>query len=141
MAARKMKITGTCHCGQITYEAEVDPITITICHCTDCQRLTGTAWRAGIPTLPNTFKLNTGTPKTYIKTAASGRQRLHAFCSECGSPIYATSTDPDPAIVGLRVGGIDQRQQFHTPQRQIWGQSALSWARDLWMVQRSNDAF
>src|ERR1700760_171221 len=96
-----MKITGRCHCGSITYEAEVDPATITICHCTDCQQLTGTAWRAGIPTLPDTFKL-TGTPKTYIKTAASGRQRLHAFCSECGSPIYATATDPNPSIVGLR---------------------------------------
>ena len=36
-----MKVTGSCHCGQITYEAEVDPETVRVCHCTDCQKLTG----------------------------------------------------------------------------------------------------
>jgi hypothetical protein len=41
-----MKIDGRCHCGQITYEAEVEPNAMFICHCTDCQTLTGTAYRA-----------------------------------------------------------------------------------------------
>jgi hypothetical protein len=39
-----MKIDGHCHCGQITFEAEVDPTALTICHCTDCQTLTGSAF-------------------------------------------------------------------------------------------------
>ena len=43
-----MKIDGHCHCGQITFEAEVDPMTLTICHCTDCQTLTGSAFRINI---------------------------------------------------------------------------------------------
>jgi Glutathione-dependent formaldehyde-activating enzyme len=43
-----MKVTGGCHCGQITYEAEIDPATVRVCHCTDCQKLTGTAFRANI---------------------------------------------------------------------------------------------
>jgi len=38
-----MKIDGHCHCGQITFEAEVDPNSVMICHCTDCQRLSGSA--------------------------------------------------------------------------------------------------
>ena len=44
-----MKIEGGCHCGNITYRAEVDPNTVGICHCTDCQTLTGSAYRANIP--------------------------------------------------------------------------------------------
>ena len=32
-----MNVTGGCHCGQITYEAEVDPTTVRVCHCSDCQ--------------------------------------------------------------------------------------------------------
>ncbi len=40
-----MRIDGQCHCGGITYEAEVDPATARICHCTDCQVLSGTAFR------------------------------------------------------------------------------------------------
>ena len=111
-----MKVTGGCHCGHITYEAEVDPATVRVCHCTDCQKLTGTAFRANISSLPGTFRLKTGTPKIYIKTAESGNKRAHGFCPECGTPIYATSPEPNPSTYGLRVGGIDQRAQFaHRP--------------------------
>ena len=43
-----MKIDGGCHCGDITFEAEADPANTSICHCTDCQQLTGTAFRTSI---------------------------------------------------------------------------------------------
>jgi hypothetical protein len=43
-----MKVSGRCHCGEITFEAEVDPAGLNICHCTDCQMLTGTAFRANV---------------------------------------------------------------------------------------------
>ena len=74
-----MKVTGSCHCGTITYEAEVDPTTVRVCHCTDCQKLTGTVFRATIPSLPGTFRLKSGAPKTYVKIAESGNKRFHAF--------------------------------------------------------------
>ena len=131
-----MKVTGGCHCGGITYEAEVDPGTVRVCHCTDCQKLTGTVYRAAIPSLPGTFVLKSGTLKTYIKTAESGKQRVHAFCPECGAPIYATSPEPNPSIYGLRLGGIDQRAQLAPPARQQWCRSALAWSMDLTRVER-----
>jgi hypothetical protein len=62
-----------------------------VCHCTDCQKLTGTVWRAGISSLPETFKLTSGTPKTYIKTAESRNKRAHGFCPECGTLILSTT--------------------------------------------------
>lgn len=40
-----MKIDGRCHCGYITFEAEADPDKAGICHCTDCQSLSGSAFR------------------------------------------------------------------------------------------------
>ena len=52
-----MTVTGAYHCGQITYEAEVDPERSGICHCTDCQILTGSAFRVSIPTVAGTFRL------------------------------------------------------------------------------------
>ena len=55
-----MKITGSCHCGAIAYEAEVNSNAVRVCHCTDCQRLTGTAFRTTIPSLPGTFVLKRG---------------------------------------------------------------------------------
>ena len=131
-----MQVTDNCHCGHITYEAEVDPATVRVCHCTDCQKLTGTVFRAAIPSLPGTFVLKSGTPTIYTKTGSSGRQRFHAFCPECGTPIYATSPEPNPSIYGLRVGGIDQRGQLAPPARQQWCRSALPWSMDLTNVEQ-----
>ena len=131
-----MKVTGHCHCGHISFEAEVDPATVRVCHCTDCQKLTGTAFRAAIASLPGTFVLKSGTPKVYLKTAESGSKRAHAFCPECGTPIYAAAPEPNPSTYGLRVGGIDQRAQLAPPARQIWCRSALPWSMDLTGIER-----
>ena len=132
-----MKINGSCHCGHIKYEAEVDPTTVKVCHCTDCQKLTGTAFRTNIASLPGTFRFLSGTPKIYIKTAESGNQRAHAFCPECGTPIYAAAPEPTPSTYGLRLGGIDQRAQLGPPARQIWCRSALPWSMNISAVERA----
>src|SRR3982751_1357359 len=74
---RPVKVDGRCHCGAIAFEAEIDPARVTICHCTDCQMLTGTAFRTTVPAPVATFVLRSGTPKTYLKTTAdSGPPRL-----------------------------------------------------------------
>lgn len=135
-----MHVTGSCHCGAIAYAAEVDPNSVTVCHCTDCQRLTGSAFRASIASLPGSFVLRHGTPKIYLKTAESGARRRHGFCPDCGAPIYATSAEGDPHIHSLRVGGIDQRAAFGPPTRQIWCRSALPWSMDISAVERSERA-
>jgi len=124
-----MKVDGGCYCGAIAYEAEVDPATVGICHCTDCQQLTGSAYRVSVPAPAATFKFLRGEPKTFIKTAESGNKRRHAFCGNCGSPIYATAPE-NPTAYTLRVGTIRQRADL-PPKRAIWCKSALPWAMDL----------
>lgn len=124
-----MKVEGRCHCGSITFEAEIDPHAVRICHCTDCQTLTGAAYRVNVQTPAESFVLLSGTPKTYIKTAESGNKRAHAFCPNCGTPIYAAAAH-DPQTYGLRVGTLKQRAQLR-PSRQIWFRSAQPWVTDL----------
>jgi hypothetical protein len=131
-----MKIDGHCHCGRITFEAEVDPASVTICHCTDCQTLTGSDFRANIPTTAANFVLRSGTPKSYVKTAESGNRRRHAFCGDCGTPIYACAVEDHPQSYSLRVGTITQRAAF-SPRRQIWRRSALDWLDRLADVPRA----
>jgi hypothetical protein len=63
-----MKVDGQCHCGQIRYEAEIDPDNVSVCHCTDCQTLTGTAYRVSAPAPAASLVFLTGAPKIYIKT-------------------------------------------------------------------------
>lgn len=125
-----MHIEGECHCGFVTYEAEIDPEHIAICHCTDCQRLTGAAYRVSASTPSKSFRLTGGDPKLYIKIADNGRKRLQYFCPQCGSPIYTTGTDEDAKEVGIRLGTINQRRELK-PRKQIWCSSALPWIGDV----------
>ena len=124
-----MHVDGQCHCGKIAFEAEIDPANVGICHCSDCQALAGSAYRVVVPAPAATFKLLRGEPTIYVKTADSGNKRAHAFCPNCGSPIYAAALQNTPSY-SLRIGIINQRSEL-SPVRQIWCRSALPWAMDL----------
>ncbi|MFZ5714469.1 MAG: GFA family protein, partial [Bradyrhizobium sp.] len=68
-----MHIDGQCHCGKITYEAEIDPEQVSVCHCTDCQALTGSPFRVTAICAKADVKLTAGTPKVYGKRGDNGR--------------------------------------------------------------------
>jgi hypothetical protein len=125
-----MKVDGGCHCGRIRYEAKVDPEKVVICHCTDCQTLSGSAFRTVVPTNEGSFNLLSGEPKVYVKTGESGNKRVQTFCPECGTPIYSSTVGDHPKVVGLRVGTIRQRDQL-IPGDQFWFRSAQPWLQDL----------
>ena len=126
-----MHIDGSCHCGSISFTAEIDPSNVTVCHCTDCQTLSGAPFRAIVPAPIETFVLH-GQPKRYIKTAQSGNRRAQVFCSECGTPLFATAPE-NPTSVNIRLGCVTQRAQLK-PSRQIWQQSELPWPAQLQSV-------
>jgi hypothetical protein len=130
-----MKIDGRCHCGNIAFEAEVDPATVVICHCTDCQTLSGTTFRTVVPTKEGSFRLLSGTPKVYVKTGESGNKREQTFCPNCGSPIYSGPVGDAAKVVSLRVGTIRQRDRM-IPTDQYWFRSAQAWLSALLTTQR-----
>jgi hypothetical protein len=121
-----MHIDGQCHCGFVTYTAEIDPDHVSICHCTDCQRLTGSPYRVTASVPKDAVRLTGKPPKLYTKTAENGRQRLQYFCPECGSPLFTTGTDQDAGTWGIRWGSINQRASLK-PRSQIWCSSAMDW--------------
>ncbi len=124
-----MKIEGKCHCGAIAYEAEVDPGTALICHCSDCQALSGAPFRASVPAKAENFRFVKGVPKLYVKTADNGNKRAQAFCEVCGTNIYSSAPENAPVYM-LRLGAVKQRAEIPA-QRQIWCDSALEWAQDI----------
>jgi hypothetical protein len=129
-----VKIDGGCHCGAIRYEAEIDPLAVTVCHCTDCQTLSGSAFRTAVPAAKENFRLLRGQLKAYTKTAESGNPRLQTFCSECGTPIYSAGPG-HTGIFYIRVGTARQRSELR-PQLQIWSRSAQGWVTELAAVKR-----
>lgn len=123
-----MSVSGRCHCGAVHLLAQVDSSRVFVCHCTDCQVLTGSAYRVVVPVVAGSLVL-TGHIKEYARTADSGSVRLQAFCPECGTPLLARSADPQ-GLATLRVGVLDQRAQLE-PVAQLWKSSSLPWVDGL----------
>lgn len=123
-----MKIDGACHCGNIRYEAEVNPNYVVLCHCTDCQTMSGAPYRVNMPVLVEKFTIR-GEPKRYVKIGSSGAKIVTTFCDTCGSPIYSCANE-HPQFVNLRLGGATQRALL-PPKRQGFCASAVPWAFDI----------
>ena len=124
-----MKVHGSCHCQQIRYEAMVDPESASICHCTDCQKLSGTAYRVNVRAQQGTLRIFQGEPKMYVKIGSSGSRRAQMFCANCGSQLFVTDAD-QPGDYRLRVGCLEERAALE-PKVQIWFQSALPWTQSI----------
>jgi len=124
-----MQIDGQCHCGRVAYRAEIDPAKVSICHCTDCQSLTGSPYRVTVICSEHDVRLTGASPKIYGKRGDNGRIRNQHFCDECGSPLF-TSGEGGPDDFGIRWGSIRQRAELK-PTRQIWCRSAAAWINDL----------
>ena len=129
-----MRIDGLCHCGNIRYEAEIEPEKVGVCHCTDCQTLSGSAFNIYAPAPAESFRLLAGEPKIYVKTAESGNRRAQAFCPECGTRLYACAVSA-PKVLNIRVGSMRQRREL-VPHSQLWCRSALDWVTNLGSVKR-----
>jgi hypothetical protein len=121
-----MKVEGQCHCGSIAYEADVVPGTVVICHCADCQMQSGSVFRMNIPAPAGGFRILKGEPKKYLKVAPSGAKRFHAFCGNCGGPVYSSAAE-NPQTYSLRVGTLKQRYDLGPPVRQIWTKRRFPW--------------
>lgn len=125
-----MKINGECHCGALAYEAELDLDNVGICHCSDCQALSASAFRTLAIVASDTFVITRGTPKEYVKVGGSGNHRIQAFCPDCGSGLYATDVGDDPKAYNIRAGTIAQRHEL-IPQFEAWRKSALPWLPEM----------
>jgi hypothetical protein len=131
-----MKVEGGCHCGDIAYEAVIDPEKVAICHCTDCQTLSGSAFRTVVPTREGTFTLLSGSLKTYVKVGESGTPRIQSFCPRCGTPIHSSPVGDGPKVHSLRVGTIRQRDRL-VPKAQNWCRSSQSWLGGLGSIAKA----
>lgn len=125
MGSQRMKIDGACHCGAITYEAEVDPRRTIICHCTDCQTISGAPYRVSVPVLLENFRL-TGEPRRYRKRADG--EGYNAFCGTCGAAMFSAKAGNN--FVFLRTGSARQRAEL-PPMAQGFCRSAVPWSADI----------
>jgi len=116
--------TGGCQCGALRYEITQAPRIVYTCHCTDCQRLTSSAFSMAIVVAPEAFRLTQGKPRSLQKTADSGRVITRWVCPQCGSWISGAPT-PGSAV-RVRVGTLDDNSWLR-PTVHLWTLSKQPW--------------
>ena len=120
--------TGGCQCAAIRYEIREAPQLVYTCHCTACQRLTGSAFSMALVVAGTAFQLAGIQPRPLQRKADSGRTVTRWVCPECGTWMWSGSK-PDPATRGavrVRAGTLDDTSWLR-PTVHFWTRSAQGW--------------
>jgi hypothetical protein len=117
-----MGYTGRCQCGQARYRLTAEPITLSICHCRDCQRQSGSAFGMSLIIPASAFELIEGNLKTFDTRSDSGRLKTCAFCPECGVRIYNATSSRKSIKAGTLddVSALQPRGHFWVSRKQPW---------------------
>ena len=98
-------LTGRCMCGTVAFEISAPLLGAVYCHCTRCQRRTGSAFSVSGLTQPGTFAVTQGTDA--IRTYEPGDDGWHkSYCSACGSQLFTRHPD-NPDLIAVRLGALD----------------------------------
>src|SRR5262249_13540674 len=95
------------------------------CHCRDCQRAGGAGYAPTVIVTASAFRVTGGEPVWFSKPADSGNVARRAFCSACGSPLFASSS-ARPDMIGIRAASLDDPSWFQ-PSADVWIERAQPW--------------
>ena len=99
-----LPLTGGCLCGGVRYEVTAPPLSVGYCHCTRCQRRTGTAASAQARLAPGSFRITRG--EELVREYAPPDGFHKCFCSNCGGALW--SKDPEAGeVMSVRLGTFD----------------------------------
>jgi len=121
----KLPQTGGCQCGAMRYEITEAPQSVYTCHCTDCQRLTSSAFSLGMVVSDNAFRLMGVEPRPLQRTADSGRVVTRWVCPQCGTWVCGASSS-DQGLRRVRAGTLDDTSWLR-PTAHFWTRSKQPW--------------
>ncbi len=114
---------GGCQCGAVRYRILGESLRITVCHCTECQRQSGSAFGMSLAVAETCFELVSGVLKTFTVTCDSGRLKTCSFCSDCGVRIYHQGPDRE---LSIKAGTLDDRIALQ-PEAHYWASRKQAW--------------
>lgn len=113
---------GNCQCGQVTYRINGTPLKLAICHCTECQKQSASAFGMSLGVRPEDFELTSGALSSFDVTCDSGRTKTCAFCPQCGSRIYHQTGNNMSIKAGTLkdTSGLKPDAHYWTRSKQPW---------------------
>jgi hypothetical protein len=118
-------VSGGCLCGAVRYLLTAEPVTIYACHCSDCQRRTGSAFALCVLVRRTDVELTAGNLSACVARLDGGRTKRAAQCEVCGTRIWG-ELEKRPGMVVLQAGTLDDTRWVR-PAAHVWTRSAQSW--------------
>jgi hypothetical protein len=112
---------GGCLCGEIRYRLDEDPVTLYVCHCTDCQTQTGTSFALSMVVRTQAFQVVRGKPREIAIELPDGRVKRALLCERCA--VRFTSPSRVAGLVVVEPGTLDDTRWLR-PVGHIWARSA-----------------
>ena len=121
--------TAACRCGQLRARVVGDPVRVSVCHCLDCQKRTGSAFSAQARWPEARVELD-GQSKTWTHRADSGNRIIHHFCPDCGSTVHYRIEGKFDGLVAIPLGAFDD-PYFLSPKFSVWEERKHDWVAIL----------
>ena len=121
------KISGGCLCGAVRYECSSEPFRTAICHCTHCQKISGSAFSVNIVVPAPSVTWQGQSPTSYADKGESGKLLSRKFCRNCGSSL-ATEAEALPGAMIIKAGTLDDKSWLK-PDMHLWTGSAQPWVQ------------
>ncbi|MCE9658403.1 MAG: GFA family protein [Burkholderiales bacterium] len=116
---------GQCLCGSVRYRVSKEPLTLYACHCTECQRRTGSAFALSLIVRRDDLQLVSGQTTGYSASLADGRTKSGQMCPSCGTRLWGTPAKY-PGIVIVQPGTLEQPCHL-VPIAHQWLSEAQPW--------------
>lgn len=122
---RSIMWKATCYCGDLRLECSGNPSKVSLCHCFDCQRRTGSLFSVAAFFPREVVVLAAGVSQSFHRPSASGFEVTFHHCSNCGSNVW---WEPDrmPHLIGVAVGAFAD-PNFPMPEQAVWAQQMHRW--------------
>lgn len=120
-----LPLKGGCQCGALRYEVCTAPFMVYNCHCTNCQKISGSAFNISVTIAEAGLVFVAGQPAKVEWLSDAGSQRFGWFCGRCGSRIAHGQT-PSSNVLSLRAGTLDDTSWIE-PVGDIWVRSKQPW--------------
>jgi hypothetical protein len=126
MGTEATALTGGCDCGGVRYELTRTPLYVHCCHCTWCQRETGSAFALNALIETTAVKLTQGEPQMIKTPSESGSGQLIARCPDCQLALWSHYGGRNTAFSFVKVGTLDQPSLL-PPDIHIFTRSKQAW--------------
>lgn len=119
-------LEGGCTCGAIRYRLKDEPIVVHCCHCSSCQRETGTAFALNAVIEPERVELMAGTPERILTPSDSGKGQAIFRCPHCKVAVWSHYGGVGDRADFIRVGTLDDPSRC-PPDVHIFTRSKQAW--------------